>query len=407
MRKLLFIPILIASCFAWAGEVQNSSYAISGGDFAGFPKEAALTVTQNQGGGNNYWCSSQTGGSIAGNAWWGQQFPTAQDVTGFSFQTTASQANNNIGSVLIQYDNGSAWVTAHTWSPSTAALTNVSVTFPSVGAYTRWRLLANANAPSAWCFNSVKITTGDAPPPPPPPPPPSAGLPVIVVAGQSLCANFNGTSPYTVRHVTNLKTINFNTGAISQAADPLPGADGPAGSFIPELGDLLLDRYPAKFPNGLVVVSLCAGGSTAAQWGTGGAYHSRIATIKSQIAALGHTPFMLLWVHGHTDAYLRTSATSYRANLVQVISSWQSGGNAAPVMIAPDLWQNGLLAGYREILAALLSTVDGSTVIAGPNMYQFGNEYRIDGSTAHMTNVGKSAQALSFLPIFDLYFSIN
>jgi len=189
-----------------------------------------------------------------------------------------------------------------------------------------------------------------------------AGAEVIVLAGQSLAANYaQGTfTPDNPGHIFNL---NMVTGAIYEAEDPLLGTDGPYTCVGIRVADA---RITAGDASDVILVPIAAGGSDVAQWANGGVFQQRIEIAARRLASIGRSADMILWQQGTTDNSLNTSSENYQLWAGQMIRCFRDNGFSCPIFIAKESWVSADLdVNVRAGQAALVSPAQG--IYAGPD----------------------------------------
>lgn len=103
------------------------------------------------------WRSSQTGSSIADNAYIGYQFTEPVHIRHINCSNSAF-ADRSITSVLVQRsDNGSDWESVVGYYLSTVPYYTNYLYLPSSGASSYWRLLATVNLPTEESWAVVEI----------------------------------------------------------------------------------------------------------------------------------------------------------------------------------------------------------------------------------------------------------
>ena len=138
------------------GAVQTSGQAISASDYStAYQKGYAF-----DGNTSTTWASAETGASINGVSWIGQDFglgnPLAVStilITGFNTGT------NNVSSVYLETWDGGSWTMVGTFSLNTAASAQTAIAVPAgTGAHRGWRLRAAAGLTSTYGWGVAEIT---------------------------------------------------------------------------------------------------------------------------------------------------------------------------------------------------------------------------------------------------------
>ncbi|WP_437188127.1 sialate O-acetylesterase [Planctomicrobium sp. SH668] len=223
---------------------------------------------------------------------------------------------------------------------------------------------------------------------------------IFVVAGQSNSAN-HGEERLTP---ASDRVVSFSGNQWQIAADPQPGASGSDGSFIPALGDKLLQEF--NVPIGFVACGI--GATSVREWlpaGTtfphpptllsnvrrleteeweslGGPYNMFIARMKS----LGQNGFRaVLWHQGESDANqsnpLNTlSGPLYRKYLEQlIVDSRKEIGWEAPWIVAQVSYHVPGDESDPAIREAQASLWKDRIAIEGPDSDQLKREFRDNG----------------------------
>ena len=87
----------------------------------------------------------------------------------------------------------------------------------------------------------------------------------------------------------------------------MAGTDGFGGSFMPRLGDLLID---AGVADAVVFVPIAVGSTSVADW-TFLAFKDRLAQGAAAAQRAGLAPDLILWQQGESDAIERTPTAFY------------------------------------------------------------------------------------------------
>jgi hypothetical protein len=102
---------------------------------------------------------------------------------------------------------------------------------------------------------------------------------VFVVAGQSNAGNFGSE----VQTSKTSRVAAFDGTAWCLAADPMPGAAGKGGSFLPPLGDLLVEEFGV--PVGFAAVA--EGGTSVREWLPAGSRMRHLPTTGKNVRPVG------------------------------------------------------------------------------------------------------------------------
>ena len=248
-------------------------------------------------------------------------------------------------------------------------------------------------------------------------PTPSQSL-VYLAMGQSMAANDGGA-----RYSAGANVYAFASGACYRATDPLPGASGVDGSIWSRLGDKLASANPGK---SIVIAAIGEGGSSVADWATGGWLNSRLVNAVNSLSASGYTITAMLWHQGETDVGdISTgfpSAEWYRDKFLSMLGSVRVLGVTAPIYVAKSTicnmrasasypppqavversaqWHISKEQGRRTIRGAQwdyqpAGVINGGGVRRGPDTDALGPEYRYDG--CHLSARGLDSAAALWL----------
>jgi hypothetical protein len=209
---------------------------------------------------------------------------------------------------------------------------------------------------------------------------------VIVALGQSNAGNW-GMGRYAATEAVD----NFDpeTGNCFSAIDRLLGTDGNGSSFLPRLGDLLIQS--GKFHR-VIVVSIAVGGASI--FNLASIHLGRIDNLIKKLRQAGITPTHFLFQQGETDAMLNTTEAEYLASLVRLVRQFRSAGYEAPFYVALSTkCGEGHPRNRRAIRAAQAAAIDiNLNIRRGPDTDIIGNSGRAPGY-CHMNETGTIAQA--------------
>jgi Carbohydrate esterase, sialic acid-specific acetylesterase len=209
---------------------------------------------------------------------------------------------------------------------------------------------------------------------------------VIVALGQSNAGNF-GMGRYAATEAVD----NFDpeTGTCFSAIDPLLGADGSGSSFLPRLGDLLIQSGQFKRA---IVVSIAVGGASILDLTS--INLNRIDNLIAKLRQASVTPTQVLFEQGETDAAGNTTADEYLASLVKLVRQFRSAGYDAPFYVALSTKCDEVHPRNRRVIRAAqvaASNLD-LNIRRGPDIDMIGNNGRTHGH-CHMNEIGTLAQA--------------
>jgi hypothetical protein len=142
---------------------------------------------------------------------------------------------------------------------------------------------------------------------------------VILAIGQSNAGNYSN-SFYTPKN----KVLNYFSGHLYKAKEPLIGADGNGGSVWTILADKVIDSGLYKM---VVIIPVAVGGSSVECWSSGRCnkkLRSTLEDLKSKGLKLTH----ILWHQGEADA--GALKLTYKENLVKVLKTVREYKQDAP-----------------------------------------------------------------------------
>jgi hypothetical protein len=203
---------------------------------------------------------------------------------------------------------------------------------------------------------------------------------VALVTGQSNAGNYGPPGAFAPRP----RVLNFFSGALYRAKDPLLGSDGLGSTPWIPLGAMMVarGRYSAT-----VFALAVRGGIAVRQWLPGGPMQHLVAETVADLHGAALNPTHILWQQGETDAaYGLAGHGSYEAAFRAFLGTLRSAGIDAPVYVAlatrsathgPDL----------ELRRQQRALVDPALkVFAGPDADTLGAEFRADGT--HFNRAG-------------------
>jgi hypothetical protein len=225
---------------------------------------------------------------------------------------------------------------------------------------------------------------------------------VIVVVGQSL-AESASLGTYSTSNSTSLNFSIYDRG-VYQCANPALGTPlvsslAPSGnSFLCQLADNLIN---AGTYSNVIIASAAIGGTTCANWNTGGVINQRISALYAGLAARKLTPasgfsgeIYILWHDGETDNVNGTSQASLTTCLRQVAGIFSSIGFSTTRFFIATESIAGNAASSAVTGAQAAAVASGcSTCRAGMNVDSFtGPTYRQTDGT-HPTAALAAAMA--------------
>ncbi len=239
---------------------------------------------------------------------------------------------------------------------------------------------------------------------------------VFVVAGQSNAANYGEKLTKTM----TLQVAAHNGRSWAPAQDPVPGASGKGGSFMPAFGDAL--HAKTKVPIGLVATAV--GSTSVRQWLPRGERLTRLPTRTDHIASVGPEAWVctgelfdnltkriqqlgpdglraVLWHQGESDgnqamAERTLSGKDYRDHLERIIrESRRRAGWEVPWLVALASYHGPQDAGSPEIRAGQKSLWTDGLALEGPDTDALTGIYRERaGQGVHMSAVGLEQHGL-------------
>lgn len=212
---------------------------------------------------------------------------------------------------------------------------------------------------------------------------------VIIYVGQSVTAN-NVNTTYAVTQANNWM-MDIQSGGCYTAKDPVLGAtvSGGAvniGSYGTEVADQLISGGTAAH---VITVNAAVGGTTVADWATGGYLFPSIAVIGRRLTQQGLTCTNIVWGQGENDH--GTSAPNYTTRLTSVITEFRNQGMSCPFHVLVETMLNGVV---DSTVAGAQAAMTGTNVFVGFNMdtgvpNSGGNRY--DGT--HLSSTGRDLAA--------------
>jgi Carbohydrate esterase, sialic acid-specific acetylesterase len=191
-------------------------------------------------------------------------------------------------------------------------------------------------------------------------PPQDAKSAVLLVAGQSNAANYQGQRYQSADD----RVVNFSEGRCYIAGSPLLGADGRFGESWTLLGNKLIR---SGLYTKVILIAAAVGSSPVRRWAEGGDLnHMLIEVLRA--ARTRYTITGVLWHQGAADFALGTPEQTYRSDLKSLIDSIHTEGVTAPFYVSRSSLQ--LSPRWSEdnpISRAQAELVDGKSILAGPN----------------------------------------
>lgn len=205
---------------------------------------------------------------------------------------------------------------------------------------------------------------------------------VILVLGQSNAANHGPVGAPPDAPGTS-GVYAFFAGTCYQAADPMPGTTGSGTSFLPKLGELLLDK---RATDAVLFVPMAIESTRVEDWAEHPEIQRRLRDTLASLAARHIRLTHVLWQQGEADNNRNTTGEAYRQGLARFIRTLRAQGVRAPIFVAQASHCKGKNNG--GITSAQAQVLDASAgILAGPNTDTLvGEEWRVDG--CHFTKRG-------------------
>ena len=209
---------------------------------------------------------------------------------------------------------------------------------------------------------------------------------VIMVAGQSNAGNWGAkrTQP------SHPDVLNYDIqgGNLYRARDPMAGTDGFGGSFMPRLGDLLID---AGVADAVVFVPIAVGSTSVADW-TFLAFKDRLAQGAAAAQRAGLAPDVILWQQGESDAVESTPTVFYIRRFEKMIEGLRAVSDAPVLVAIASHCGEESKPGEAAVRAAQVAVVSQERKIyAGPDQDKITDRRAEDD--CHMTEVGLAKAA--------------
>lgn len=191
-------------------------------------------------------------------------------------------------------------------------------------------------------------------------PPQDPDTAVLLLAGQSNAANFQGQR----YQGEGGHVINFFDGRCYAAASPLLGAGGKFGESWTLLGNRLV---AARLYRTVILIPAAVGGSTVAQWAAGGALNRMLMALLRQVRPQ-YRITAILWQQGASDFAIGTTGPRYEADLRSLLAAIRAAGVTAPFYLCrASLQLGGAWSPDNPVARAQAALVDGRAIRAGPD----------------------------------------
>jgi hypothetical protein len=212
---------------------------------------------------------------------------------------------------------------------------------------------------------------------------------VLILAGQSNMTNIVPTL-VAPTNASVIDQMNIYDGGLYSVDGSLLGCwneDVPLrGNLCPQVADKLITG--GQFSR-VILIDSAVGGTTAAQWATGGTLADRIPVSMRRLAAKGITPavtnvtFAIWWGQGENDT--GTSAASYQASLNTIRSTAVAAGFSGRFFVPKQTLLNGVV--NATIQGAQTGIVDNTTFWSGGDMDALTGANR-QGDNTHWSDTG-------------------
>ena len=211
-----------------------------------------------------------------------------------------------------------------------------------------------------------------------------AGIPrdrvmIALVTGQSNAGNYGPKDSFAPQP----GVLNFFSGTLYRAKDPLLGSDNMGSSPWIRLGGMLVEggHYRA------VVFALAVrGGVAVRQWLPGRQMQRLVAQTVTDLKHADLAPTHVLWQQGETDAVFRRSGHGYGAAFQAFLGTLRAAGVEAPVYVALAT-RSATRGPDPEVRGEQQALVNpAGKVFSGPDVDALGAEFRSDGT--HFNRAG-------------------
>jgi hypothetical protein len=202
---------------------------------------------------------------------------------------------------------------------------------------------------------------------------------------------------YTPANPNAIYNLNWRSGGLYLLTDPVLGAGGPGGSFIPMLADQLVTDGKAS---SVVVMSLNVGGSVASRWAPGGDLYSQIArsvarwTAKTNYQA---THCIIFRHQGESDNGAGTSQAAYFASLSGEITQWRAVAPSCAIFVGQVSFFNNTTS--ANVTNAQAAAVNNTSVFSGGNFDTIGCSGREVSCIDYVYQGNVSAAAIAKVPV--------
>lgn len=213
---------------------------------------------------------------------------------------------------------------------------------------------------------------------------------VVWIWGQSLAANVH--SMMTAARPPS--SVYMFQGQFAPLVDPVWGAGGTSGSWMPLLADELRGRpHPVtgKPIERVVVLAGAQGATRMRDWSPGGMCLPSVLGRFREALAHDIVPDAMIYQQGEADAADDVPAAAWRAGFTAMLASVRELGVTAPLYVPLSTYCRDS-PGRAAIRAAQWSVADGDSVRHGPDFDKLVPPiYRYD--RCHLTGAGQDIEA--------------
>ena len=203
---------------------------------------------------------------------------------------------------------------------------------------------------------------------------------VYICLGQSLSANsVEGT--VTAANANKIDCLNVYDGGLYEGTEGLLGCSSldndpvTNGNLFVRVADKLI---AADTNRRVILIPLGINGMSVGLWATQSEMRERLKVAFLRAQALGLTVNGCLWQQGEADTYNGTTQAAYTSALQSLIAYPRSLGFNAPWLIARASYYQG--ATSAAVIAGQNGTINGTTILAGPNTDVIGSGGRRDNA---------------------------
>lgn len=191
-------------------------------------------------------------------------------------------------------------------------------------------------------------------------PPQDKDTAVIVVAGQSNAANYQGQRFENADGMV----VNYINGDCYVAASPLLGADGNRGESWTLLGNQLIS---SGLYRRVIIAPASVGNTSVSRWAHGGDLNKMLKDVVQGVGQ-NYSISFFLWHQGEADFLLKTDGARYRSMLESMIDDVHEIDPAVPIFISRASFLDGMnWEAGNQIWKAQNDVLHDRGVFAGPD----------------------------------------